>query len=73
MILFWIGTAVLYGIIVIMVHRFFWNEVTEEESIKMDKKKFWLYPFYWQGALLIGLGIIALLFGILKWIDVLPF
>lgn len=72
MTLFWIGTAILYSIIVFLVHKYFYKDMRGDEKPNKGRWKFWIQTFYWQGPLLLGLGILAVILTIAKWADILP-
>jgi len=71
MILFWIGIAVLYCIIVFFLHKIFYKEVRDEETNERMWKIWGIRTAYWEGALLVGLGILAVLLFIAKWVNIL--
>lgn len=72
MILFLIGIAILYTIIVFLVHKFVVKDAVGDISPETIEKKFWLFPYYWQAAAIIGFGILAGLLAIAKWTNILP-
>ena len=73
MTLFWIVIAILYGIIVFILHIIFYKDVRGDENSNKRLWKFWgIQTAYWQGALLLGLGILAVILAIAKWADILP-
>tara|TARA_R100000935_G_scaffold58267_1_gene94614 strand:- start:1049 stop:1279 length:231 start_codon:yes stop_codon:yes gene_type:complete len=73
MTLFWISIAILYVIIVFILHKIFYKDVRGDEKLNKRLWKFWgVETGYWQGALLLGLGILALILAIAKWADILP-
>jgi hypothetical protein len=73
MTLFWIGTVVLYCIIVFLVHKLFYKEVRGDEQLNKKLWKIWgIKTAYWQGALLVALAIMAVLLLIAKWANILP-
>lgn len=73
MTLFWVVIAVIYALIVYLLHKLFYKEVRGDENSNKRLWKIWgIQTAYWQGALLVGLGIISLILVILKWADLLP-
>jgi len=73
MTLFWIGIAILYCIIVFLLHEIFYKNVRADEKPNKKLWKFWgIQTSYIQGALLLGLGILAVILAIAKWADILP-
>lgn len=73
MIFFWIGIAVLYCIIVFFVHKLFYKDVRGDEQSNKRLWKIWgIQTAYWEGALLVSLGIIAVILFIIKWANLLP-
>ena len=74
MILFWIGIAILYGVIVFLLHKIFYKAVRGDEKANKRLWKFWgIQTAYIQGALLLGLGVLAVILAIAKWADILPY
>jgi len=73
MTLFWVGTTILYGIIILLLHKIFYKDVRGDENSYKRLWKFWgVQTGYWQGILLLGLGIVAVILAIAKWADILP-
>jgi len=73
MIFFWIGVFVLYVAIVFFIHKLFYREVRGDEQSNKRLWKIWgIQTAYWEGALLIGLGVVGVLLYLAKLANLLP-
>ena len=70
---FWIGIAILYCIIILILHKLFYKEVRGDNQSNKRLWKIWgIQTAYWQGLLLVALGILAVILIIAKWANLLP-